>query len=255
MIERLAPTDEAIVPCKVCGSPAAPFGAVDFARDCNVLSGKPVPLAGIPIGYHRCATCGLIFTVAFDRFTPDEFRTHIYNDGYPAVDPDYLERRPRANASMIQTIFGASPQLRILDYGGGNGLLCRVLRENGFANAFSFDPFDAGSASRPDGKFELIACFEVLEHTPTPRQTLVDMTSFLAPGGIILASTLLQPDNIGEVGMSWWYIAPRNGHVTLYSRPALEALIARAGLRMASFNDSFHLFFSTVPPFAKHLFG
>jgi len=45
------------------------------------------------------------FTDAFDNWTQDDFKTHIYNAGYLAVDPGYLEVRPRSNAGLVQQVF------------------------------------------------------------------------------------------------------------------------------------------------------
>src|SRR5829696_6292592 len=114
----------ASAPCKVCGGVSHLYGVVDFHKNCEIARGRQVlALSGIPIYYHRCPACELLFTVAFDHFSNDDFARHIYNDGYSAVDPDYRETRPAGNAQWIIGAFGNSKSIRILDYGGGNGRL------------------------------------------------------------------------------------------------------------------------------------
>ena len=52
----------------------------------------------------------------------------------------------------------------------------------------------------------------------------------LTDTGIILISTLLQPGDIDSQGLAWWYAAPRNAHVSLYSSASLRNARSRGGL-------------------------
>jgi 2-polyprenyl-6-hydroxyphenyl methylase/3-demethylubiquinone-9 3-methyltransferase len=79
------------------------------------------------------------------------------------------------------------------------------------------------------------------------------MVKSLPGPGMILFSTLLQPQDFDKTRMAWWYVGPRNGHVSLFSRNALMLAFQRHGLATASFNDNLHMAFRAVPEFAKHL--
>jgi SAM-dependent methyltransferase len=116
----------------------------------------------------------------------------------------------------------------ILDYGSGSGAFAERMAERGFSSITNFDPFS--SPTRPEGKFGLITCFEVMEHTISPRACLEDMASFLAPGGCIVFSQPLQPENIETIRGSWWYIGPRNGHASIFTADALSRLAGACGL-------------------------
>jgi hypothetical protein len=249
-------TTTELVACKCCGGPAALFGEVDFNKSCEDRRQSALPPSGISVPYHRCAACGFVFTVAFDAFSPADFHTHVYNDEYIRVDPDFVEIRPRHNAGVVaEKILAGSTERSVLDYGGGNGLLAQLLRDRGIARAASYDPFYAGS-ERPTARFDLVTSFEVMEHTPTPLETLRDLRWFMEDGGLIFFSTLLQPADFAGQGMSWWYAAPRNGHVSLYSRESMNALMKRLGLHWASFNDVLHVAFRRkLPKWATHLVG
>lgn len=243
------------VACKCCGTRALPTGSIDFNRTCEDRKAPVFPPAGRPIPYHRCPACSFIFTVAFDHLGPDEWQREIYNDSYVLADPDFVDVRPLANAEHIAHNFGRHPGITLLDYGGGNGLMTRRLVEKGMAQATSYDPFYAGSR-RPAGTFDLITSFEVLEHSPTPYDTLKDMREFMGDTGMLYFTTLLQPADIDLQGLTWWYASPRNGHVSLYSRASLDALMKRLGLVWGSCNDLLHVAFRKRPPaFATHLFG
>lgn len=251
----LKPASPEAAPCKLCQQPAALYGLVDFNRNCTIPGGVKLPLTGAPVYYRRCGSCGFLFTDAFDDWSQDDFKTHIYNGGYLAVDPGYLEVRPRGNAGVVAQIFGAhKATLRVLDFGGGNDVLCGELRAAGFPVATTFDPFVPEFAKPPDGKFNLITCFETLEHMPDPLTGIGAIVAHLAEPGLILFSTLLQPADFEKLGMNWWYVGPRNGHVSMFSRDALAQAWRSHGCNTGSFNDNLHVAFRTMPDFAKPLF-
>ena len=238
--------------CKVCGCPSPLFGVVDFHKSCIEAQGRRLSLSGIPIYYRRCPTCRFVFTDAFDTWSEQAFLKHIYNENYVVVDPDFVEVRPSLNAQAIGLAFAASrSEIRILDYGGGNGRMAELLREQGFSAA-TYDPFSVHN-ELPSCRFELVTCLEVAEHAPFPAQTIASMTSLLHDDGAILFSTLLQPDNFEALGLNWWYAGPRNGHVSLYSAEALTRLFAVHGMRVSSFSAGLHLAYREVPAFATHL--
>jgi len=238
--------------CKICKGPSALFGVVDFHKSCVEAQGKRLALAGIPIYYRRCERCGFLFTEAFDAWTESEFAEQIYNAEYALVDPDYEKARPTNNARLIAEAFGdAREEITMLDYGGGSGRMAELLRAQGFA-AVSYDPFSK-NREMPEGRFDLITCFEVLEHAPWPLDTIAQMHALLKEDGLILFSTLLQPATIVETGLSWWYAGPRNGHCPLYSADALLRLFASVGMQVASSSEALHLAYRSVPSFAAHL--
>jgi hypothetical protein len=101
-MQDLSPVAPSQVPCKCCGGKASVYGVVDLNKNCEAAKNRfPLPLAGVPIYYHRCQSCGLIFTVRFDDFSKSDFAEHIYNRDYRLVDPDYAQDRPLQNAKML----------------------------------------------------------------------------------------------------------------------------------------------------------
>jgi 2-polyprenyl-6-hydroxyphenyl methylase/3-demethylubiquinone-9 3-methyltransferase len=250
-MSHFQPVTELELPCKCCGAAARIFGVVDFNKCCMPDLQPPLEMSGIPVYYHRCGECGFVFTGAFDGFTQEQFRQHIYNDGYARIDPDYDKLRPEGNAAFIGKLLRDERSLRVLDYGSGSGLLAEKLREAGFVDVSCYDPFVEQSASKPEGKFDFITCFEVLEHTTTPRQTIAEILSMIREPGMVLFSTLFVPDDIEKQGLNWWYAAPRNGHVSLYSEQSLKTLAGSFGYRVGSFSESMHVMVNEIPPFAE----
>lgn len=240
-------------PCKCCGATAFLYGLVDFHKNCESLHGRAVlGLSGVPIYYHRCPECGFLFTTAFDDFSTEDFLRHIYNEEYILVDPDYLGDRARYNAKVLLGLFSEGRPRRILDYGGGNGVLAGCLRDAGFPDVENYDPFVPDHATRPEGRFDCVVSFEVVEHATDPERTFADMMEFLDESGLIIFSTLLQPPDIERRGLGWWYCGPRNGHVSLFSRESLRALIEPLGFGCASFDSNLHVLYREIPDFARH---
>ncbi len=242
---RLRPAGSAMPPCKICSGPAPLFGADDLNRSCLEHQGLVrLPRLGLPVHYQRCADCGFLFTASLDDWTEAEFKQFIYNDDYIKVDPDYLETRPASNAAvMIEQLGADRARMRILDYGGGNGLLARRLRDAGFAHVETYDPFTPEFSKRPATKFDLISSFETFEHLPDPLSAIDTMVDLLTPAGIVMFSTLLQPPEFDQLGMTWWYIGPRNGHVSLFSAKALAIAWQRHGFTVSSLSPVLHLAF------------
>jgi 2-polyprenyl-6-hydroxyphenyl methylase/3-demethylubiquinone-9 3-methyltransferase len=228
---------------------------VDFHKNCEVYRRKVLDLSGIPIYYHRCPACRFVFTTAFDHFTKEDFLRYIYNDEYVLVDPDYREVRPRANAAFLCSLFSGPRPRRILDYGGGNGVLAESLRAAGFPRAETYDPFVPCHSTRPAGRFDCVVSFEVLEHSTDPARALADINELLEDSGLIVFSTMLQPADLDRQGLNWWYAGPRNGHVSLYSGASLLKLVQPFGFQLGSFNDCFHVLYRAVPDFARHFIG
>jgi 2-polyprenyl-6-hydroxyphenyl methylase/3-demethylubiquinone-9 3-methyltransferase len=240
-------------PCKCCGNESGLLGVVDFNKNCANAREFAQP-CGIPIYYHGCRNCGFVFTTAFDSFSNDDFSKWIYNDRYLIVDPDYLEIRPRKTASLVSRMCAHRLDLRILDYGCGNGSTIRFMKELGLQNVDGYDPFVAEYQTRPSGRYDLVLAVEVAEHTPTPIKTFKDVAGFVADDGMVMISTSTLPADFAQLNLSWWYIAPRNGHVSIYTPAALAYVAQAVGLTSVSFDQGAHAMWHDEPPtFIRHL--
>jgi hypothetical protein len=225
----------AAVPCKICRHPAAFFDVVDFQKCVGNYAFGP---SGINVAWHRCDRCGFLFTAFFDDWTHADFARFIYNDDYVLVHPDYVSTRPMAMAATLADHLAGYEGARILDYGAGRGLMAESMAERGFRNVESYDPFLL--PTRPTGQFDIIICNEVIEHTLFPLKTLEDMRSMLAVQGCVILDESLQPRDIDQIRCNWWYIAPRNGHVSIFCDRTFVMMAHQLGMIFHRGGGSFH---------------
>lgn len=221
--------------CQVCGSPSR----LVLTKEANVSCGdyfegrRLYPQDVGAIDLLECTACGFAWFEAFNTWTDTDFRQKIYNDDYHLCDAPFLEERPARLAAWLLPLVGGKT---LLDYGGGEGLLARKLTAGGI-DARSFDPY-YGAETLPEGEFDIVTSFEVVEHVPDQDWLFDAMASFLAEDGLLIFSTLLRPERLDP---DWWYASPRNGHAVFHTEESLSLICARAHLSLRSLSREMHV--------------
>lgn len=231
---------ETILSCKICGAESIPFDAVDRSKTC-CEDVYPLGVSGRSTIYHRCRDCGFIFTADFDQYTSKDWATQIYNDEYVVVDPDYRERRPLLTCTMIESQFSRNETIG-LDFGAGSGLMAKTLRNRGWLYD-AYDPFgEVNMSSERRQMYNVCSAFEVFEHLVDPISEMKDLLAMCSPDKLALVIGTNASDGVvsEQSRLSWWYAAPRNGHISLFSKEALRRMAQRFELNYASFGSSTH---------------
>jgi hypothetical protein len=177
------------------------------------------------------------------KITIDE----AYSDAIASLDIGLIQRN-EVGASIVQSVihkwFDASGTF--VDYGGGYGMLVRMMRDRGFdfyrydthcdnlfAKTFEASPPQTGAQS-----YTLLTAFEVFEHLVNPAEDLGNMLRY-SPS--VLFSTAVQPTYV-ITPKSWWYVLPETGqHIALYSTKSLQVLAEQHGLQVVSGHNNMHL--------------
>jgi hypothetical protein len=92
--------------CPICEADCSPFAEVDFNKCCSDRAQATLAPSDLVISYVVCNQCSFCFAPEFETWSLEDFEAKIYNAEYVAVDPDYIERRPHANARSLLATFG-----------------------------------------------------------------------------------------------------------------------------------------------------
>lgn len=158
----------------------------------------------------------------------------------------------RRNIHNLAACFGISKLLNahnVIDIGGGDGLLCRMLRDydiNCYVKDKYATPIYAQGFTEPDFVHpDLVIGFEVLEHFANPQTDLEALFGYQAK------ALLLSTAQYSKQGSDWWYLLPESGqHVFFYSHQSLEWIAKKYDYSLIVSNE-FILFLKHASTFQK----
>lgn len=213
--------------CKICG------GESKFLFKKQVLQKHNV-------SYFRCKKCFFMFTE--EPFWIDE----AYSRPFTITDVGLLDRILRYGKLFEEIILRHFDRNGLyLDYGGGNGLFTRYMRDLGI-NFYHYDKhaanvyanhFDIVDIVEKNPRIELITALEVFEHLQNPLSTLDELFS---KSNNILFTTFLQP-KVKDLN-NWWYISSIHGqHISFYHRATLSFLAKKYNKFLYTNNREIHL--------------
>ncbi len=173
------------------------------------------------VGFYRCAACDSLQTEA------PYWLSEAYDGNLADIDTGVAQR----NLLNFRSSFWVAKLLgvkNIIDFGGGDGLTCRLLRDYGL-NCYVSDKyakpvyaigFGTETLSTPDfPKPELLTAFEVVEHFEQPS---TQFARLLECGASCL---FISTGYYKGQSANWWYISQDSGqHVFFYSKKCLRDL-------------------------------
>ena len=236
-------TNRKIAQCKICNKQASYIGKVDFNKSGNDhFEGKRLfSPSSTYITYYRCNSCGFMFSKDFNNWKNCDFKEKIYNSEYIKADPPFEFERPEYNSKIVYDYFSKGKEnISLLDFGSGNSKFIYILNKLGF-NCKGYDPFYEKLPLRKDEKFDIITCFEVVEHATEQYELFDQIFYHLKSDGVLLFSTLLQPDNIEDIGVNWWYVCPRNGHISFHTPKSLDITLKKYGYLLTCITNEYHV--------------
>ena len=210
--------------CKICQGETQAFGTQKILGAYDAL-------------YRRCRRCQFVFVAQAT------WLKQAYESAIASSDTGIVVRNLKLadmTSALIGLAFGTAG--RFLDFGGGAGLFVRLMRDRGFDfylyDEYCANIFAGGFEGRPQERFDLVTCMEVVEHMVDPLAAFENLAR-CAPA--IVFSTELVPDSGNKPG-EWWYYAPETGqHVSFYTLPALRIIAGHLNLNLASNGANFHV--------------
>jgi hypothetical protein len=208
--------------CRACGHDVTPYRTL-------AVRGKPTDL-------FTCPSCGLY------EFPEPDWLDEAYRDPIAQIDVGLVSRCLIVSRIVETLVRSLHLQNRaLLDFGGGYGLLTRLVRDAGL-DMRHHDPLAANLFAQeldgdPSGDYALCTLIEVFEHLDDPRGVLDRLRHI----DLLLITTELVPDPLPD---DWPYLIPDLGqHVTFYSPRALSELARRYGYALHSDGFGVHLMY------------
>lgn len=189
------------IPCRLCDN------------ESRYLFSKSV-LQKYNIAYFECTHCKSLQTES----------PYWLDEAYSVISSTDVGEVERAQRQQVRTFFlckvlGLAPSARILDWGAGDGLGVRMMRDVGL-NAFWSDKYARNRYARgfeqgPPHQYSMVTSIEVWEHFANPREEIEKIFSF--DPEVVFVSTGLYSSQ----GSDWNYLHPLRGrHVFFYSEAA-----------------------------------
>ena len=201
--------------CAICHNPTS-----------VMMSGKI--LGKYHILYYFCGNCKCIQT------EKPYWISEAYDSSIAVTDTGIMLRNMeicRDVFSIIKRYF--NPKVKVLDYGGGYGILTRMLRDKGvdayWSDKYSENLLVKGFEYDGTDKVDIILAFEVVEHLENPMETIREIMS-KSDCFIFSVSTLPRFDF--KTNQEWWYFAPETGqHIFFPSDETLRWIANELGCR------------------------
>jgi len=176
----------------------------------------------------------------------DDHEVYVQYVGISGEAAKELVLGARATPPVLDLLRRLPKRGRLLDIGCGNGTFCRLAEELGY-EVYACDVAEKAvqyaravhrlrntwvgtSRNLPAGwhEFDVVTCFEVLEHLEDPYGLERDVFGLLKPGGVHLCSVPNTHRLTARRGRRENTDYPPN-HLTRWQRASLKQLLARAG--------------------------
>lgn len=211
---------------------------------CKVCSSKTIKifqkriLIKYPVTYYSCTNCGLIQT------EKPHWLKEAYSSAIIDSDTGILSRNAvLSKITAVICLLFVGKNSRVLDYGGGYGILTRMLRDIGvdcyWNDKYAKNLFARGFEGKSGVRYDVVTAFELFEHLENPIDEVGKILKKYKPK-VLLFSTMLHNGNPPK---DWWYFVPEGGqHITLYTKKSLDILAKKMKMKLSTNGRNIHIF-------------
>jgi hypothetical protein len=225
-----------MIRCKICGGLANSYTKV-VVRDTHLSE------------LHSCTNCGFVF------IEPVYWLDEAYAEVVAPSDVGYASRNLAASKILSALLGNTSASDFFVDFGGGYGLLVRLMRDNGF-RFHLYEPhaqnlFARNCEADRDrfGPYRALTAIEVLEHLTDPLLSVAEMSRW---SRCLVFTTELCP-TARPMPEEWWYFGIDHGqHISFYSSKALRFIAEKYGLLYYNLGDNWHAFAAADDPIVSN---
>jgi ubiquinone/menaquinone biosynthesis C-methylase UbiE len=197
----------------------------------------------------RCRQCGLVYT------DPRPNGSDILETYQAVEDPLYIEEREgrvltfEHHLKPLERLTGKPAGRPLLDVGAYSGVFVEIAAEHGW-DAWGVEPSSWAveqarsrglrvvqgaleTADLPDGHFDVVTMWDVIEHLTDPREALLQARRLLTPGGLLVIHTIdIESLFARLMGPRWPWLMEM--HIYYFSRHTLRAMLERCGFHVLS---------------------
>lgn len=209
--EHCCDNDKEQVSCPVCSTPCGTY--------C-------IPIKEFHI--YKCSNCGLEHTYP----KPSLAQLQAFYSTYTDIRAESLVVILNAKRNLqLLGKFGYEESKTLLDFGTGDADFVDIAGNN----CFGVD-FKSASKSRVYSnlteltikKYDFITLWGVLEHLASPMETLLELSEYIKPNGIIAITT------VNAEGAIPYYYKPVE-HLTYWTKSSFEKLFEKAGIKLIEY--------------------
>lgn len=234
------------VTCNLCGA--------DSTKPLYTVQGKSKFSFPHPLTYVKCTKCGLIYTNPRPPKTAieEQYESEHYRDMLPRNTSQYLRKIMTNSVNRLAFVEKYKQNGTLLDVGCAQGNFINVARSRGWditgvevSKRFSGIARDKFKLNVHTGTledqnfvhetFDVITCFDVIEHLRDPLAYLHLCKRLLKKGGVIIAETCNTASLHQLVLGKRWQSDPAQ-HLYLFTPKTIRAIAEKAGFRVLTVN-------------------
>ncbi len=202
-------------------------------------------LRAIPYELVRCGSCCLVWQKNPPR--PEEIGQHYGSDYHKSIT-SAGDSSPKRWALQNRTIANFKKGGSLLDLGCSAGAFLSTMRRDSWQlHGIEISPNEARRAEERTGakvfvgdildapfaptSFDVITCFDVLEHLYEPRKIMEKLRVWLKPGGIFYMAVPNIASWESHLFKGYWFGLELPRHLFLYSPPSVRKLAEATGLK------------------------
>jgi len=237
--EHARPTSHDQVPCPICGQPSAKV----WLRGPDRFHGRQEKYTLV-----RCPACALVWQNEPPK--PQEMHLH-YTDAYHQLISAAGENSPNRWRDRKAALAPHKSSGALLDLGCSSGSFLESMKGEPFSlYGIEMSPDGARAAEAKAGaqvfvgditeapfapeSFDVITCFDVLEHVYDPRRVMERVGEWLKPGGIFYVLVPNIDSAEARVFGSYWHGLELPRHLSHFSPASLGGLARSVGLQEVS---------------------